>query len=96
MHLPTGDGERGTQLMRERCPGLRDGHRHARDPHIVTRARCPRSVFGDIGTSLLSAFQAAIATGVGTDQGDILGLLLFFLWALILIVGVKYIALVCA
>ena len=51
-------------------------------------------VFGDIGTSPLYAFQAAIATGVGTDQSDILGLLSLFLWALILIVGVKYIGLV--
>lgn len=96
MHLPTGDGERGTQLMRGRYADLRDGHGHARAPHIVTRPRCPRSVFGDIGTSPLYAFQAAIATGVGTDQSDILGLLSFFLWALILIVGVRYIALVCA
>ena len=51
-------------------------------------------VFGDIGTSPLYAFQAAIATGVGIDQPDILGLLSLFLWALILIVGVKYIGLV--
>ncbi len=51
-------------------------------------------VFGDIGTSPLYAFQAAIATGVGTDETDILGLLSLFLWALILIVGVKYIGLV--
>jgi len=51
-------------------------------------------VFGDIGTSPLYAFQAAIATGVGTDRTDILGLLSLFLWALILIVGVKYIGLV--
>ena len=51
-------------------------------------------VFGDIGTSPLYAFQAAIATGVGTDRNDILGLLSLFLWALILIVGVKYIGLV--
>ncbi len=51
-------------------------------------------VFGDIGTSPLYAFQAAIATGVGTGRDEVIGLLSLFLWALIIVVSIKYLMLV--
>jgi KUP system potassium uptake protein len=52
-------------------------------------------VFGDIGTSPLYAFRVATATALGEDglpeRATILGLLSLILWALILIVSVKYV-----
>jgi KUP system potassium uptake protein len=52
-------------------------------------------VFGDIGTSPLYAFRIATATALGEDglpeRGLILGVLSLILWALILIVSVKYV-----
>ena len=49
-------------------------------------------VFGDIGTSPLYAFREALAqagTGIGSD--DIIGVLSLAIWALILVVTVKYV-----
>jgi len=51
-------------------------------------------VFGDIGTSPLYAFQAAMAVGVQPTESDITGVVSLFMWALLIIVGVKYIGLV--
>lgn len=51
-------------------------------------------VFGDIGTSPLYAFKAALEGGVGTTEQDILGVVSLFIWAIIVIVAIKYIALV--
>lgn len=51
-------------------------------------------VFGDIGTSPLYAFQAAMAAGVQPNESDITGVVSLFIWALLIIVGVKYIGLV--
>jgi len=51
-------------------------------------------VFGDIGTSPLYAFRAALEAGAGTTEQDILGVVSLFIWAIIVIVAVKYIALV--
>ena len=52
-------------------------------------------VFGDIGTSPLYAFRIAAATAVGPDgdpsRATILGVLSLILWALTLIVSVKYV-----
>jgi KUP system potassium uptake protein len=51
-------------------------------------------VFGDIGTSPLYAFREALAHArhVGTPQSAVLGVVSLILWALVLIVTVKYIA----
>jgi KUP system potassium uptake protein len=52
-------------------------------------------VFGDIGTSPLYAFRIATATALGEDglpdRATILGVLSMILWALFLIVSVKYV-----
>lgn len=50
-------------------------------------------VYGDIGTSPLYAFREALAqsAGGGIDRGEILGVLSLALWALILVVTVKYV-----
>ncbi|WP_066647863.1 MULTISPECIES: potassium transporter Kup [Sphingomonas] len=50
-------------------------------------------VFGDIGTSPLYAFREALqqSAGDGIDAAEILGVLSLALWALILVVGLKYV-----
>ena len=50
-------------------------------------------VYGDIGTRPLYAFQAALqpALAGGVGRGDILGVVSLALWALILVVTVKYV-----
>nr|MBA3896470.1 KUP/HAK/KT family potassium transporter [Sphingomonadaceae bacterium] len=50
-------------------------------------------VFGDIGTSPLYAFRLALAqsAGGGIDRGEILGVLSLAIWALTLVVTVKYV-----
>jgi KUP system potassium uptake protein len=53
-------------------------------------------VFGDIGTSPLYALRATldIAGGVQTAETHVMGALSLMVWGLLLIIGVKYIALV--
>ncbi len=50
-------------------------------------------VFGDIGTSPLYAFREALsqAAGGGIDAGEIVGVLSLALWALIIVVTLKYV-----
>ena len=50
-------------------------------------------VFGDIGTSPLYAFREALAQSAagGIDPSEIVGVLSLALWALILVVSVKYV-----
>jgi len=50
-------------------------------------------VFGDIGTSPLYAYRLALAQTVsgGIDRGEIFGVLSLALWALTLVVSVKYV-----
>ncbi len=51
-------------------------------------------VYGDIGTSPLYAFREALAAAVGTgpiDRTAVLGVLSLILWALIVVVTVKYV-----
>ncbi len=52
-------------------------------------------VFGDIGTSPLYAFREALAqsAGDGIDPSEILGVLSLAIWALILVVTLKYVTL---
>ncbi|MDE2436666.1 MAG: potassium transporter Kup [Sphingomonadales bacterium] len=51
-------------------------------------------VFGDIGTSPLYAFREALgqAAADGLDRGEIIGVMSLALWALIIIVTLKYVA----
>ncbi|HXH40110.1 MAG TPA: KUP/HAK/KT family potassium transporter [Thermoanaerobaculia bacterium] len=51
-------------------------------------------VFGDLGTSPLYALQEAFhgARGVAPTRDNVLGIVSLFLWALILMVSVKYVA----
>src|ERR1700761_7990442 len=53
-------------------------------------------VFGDIGTSPLYAMQAALAAlgGEHAPHGDIIGMISLILWALMLAVSLKYVAIV--
>lgn len=54
-------------------------------------------VFGDIGTSPLYAVQAAFSLDHGAatpDPASVLGIVSMILWALVLVVSVKYVALV--
>jgi KUP system potassium uptake protein len=54
-------------------------------------------VFGDIGTSPIYAFREALHSSAGdgiVDRGDVLGVLSLIVWALTLIVTVKYVAFV--
>ena len=53
-------------------------------------------VYGDIGTSPLYAMRECFHEGVGIApvHGDILGLLSLFFWAMLLVVSVKYVALI--
>lgn len=51
-------------------------------------------VFGDIGTSPLYAFEAAVAGLGGTERNQVLGVASLILWTLLLIVSGKYIFLV--
>src|SRR5262245_42781433 len=52
-------------------------------------------VFGDLGTSPLYALQEAFhgARGVAPAPQNVIGMLSLFLWSLILMVSVKYVAL---
>src|SRR5688572_28359954 len=79
---------------------------HARSPaaEADTRSDAHRKlilaalgvVFGDIGTSPLYAFRECLNPehGVAVTQANILGLLSLILWSLILIISIKYVAIV--
>ena len=80
---------------------------HARSPAAAvadTRSDAPRKlviaalgvVFGDIGTSPLYAFRECFNPehGIAVTQANILGLLSLILWSLVLIISVKYVAIV--
>ncbi|HOB65782.1 potassium transporter Kup [Ottowia sp.] len=52
-------------------------------------------VFGDIGTSVLYAFKEAFVHGhITINEPSVLGLLSMFIWALIIVVALKYVSLV--
>ena len=53
-------------------------------------------VYGDIGTSPLYALKATLShyDGAGVTQAETLGVLSLIFWALVLVVTVKYVALV--
>lgn len=52
-------------------------------------------VYGDIGTSVLYAFKEVFISGhVPVTQGNVLGVLSLFFWALTIIVSLKYVVLI--
>src|SRR5919107_5251278 len=53
-------------------------------------------VFGDIGTSPLYAFRECLNPehGIATTQQNIIGILSLILWSLVLIISIKYVAIV--
>ncbi|HKR33262.1 MAG TPA: potassium transporter Kup [Steroidobacteraceae bacterium] len=79
---------------------------HARSPAAAadTRSDAPRKlviaalgvVFGDIGTSPLYAFRECLNPehGIAVTQANIIGLLSLILWSLVLIISIKYVAIV--
>lgn len=80
---------------------------HARSPAAAvadTRSDAQRKlvigalgvVFGDIGTSPLYAFRECLNPehGIAVTQANILGLLSLILWSLVLIISIKYVAIV--
>jgi KUP system potassium uptake protein len=80
---------------------------HPSTPAEAAEASRPRSiipvvvgaigvVFGDIGTSPLYTVQQAFspAYGLAPDRGNILGVLSLVFWSLILVVTVKYVAII--
>ncbi len=80
---------------------------HARSPAAAvadTRSDAHRKlviaalgvVFGDIGTSPLYAFRECLNAehGIAVTQANIIGLLSLILWSLVLIISIKYVAIV--
>src|SRR5262245_25248557 len=77
---------------------------HARSPDADSRNGANRKlvlaalgvVFGDIGTSPLYAFRECLNPehGIAVTQANILGLLSMILWSLVLIISIKYVAIV--
>ncbi|HEY8908489.1 MAG TPA: KUP/HAK/KT family potassium transporter, partial [Rhodoferax sp.] len=52
-------------------------------------------VYGDIGTSVLYAFKEVFVSGhVSITEGNVLGVLSLFFWALTIIVSLKYVVLI--
>jgi len=53
-------------------------------------------IYGDIGTSPLYAMQVAFSSAFGMEPNrqDILGILSMFIWALIIVVTIKYVIIV--
>ena len=73
-----------------------NGASKAAHPGVLTLALGSLGVvFGDIGTSPLYAFRIATATALGEeglpDRATVLGVLSLILWALVLIVAIKYV-----
>jgi KUP system potassium uptake protein len=69
---------------------------HARQSTAALALGALGIVFGDIGTSPLYTLQVGIAPepGVHPSPGDVLGVLSLILWALTLVVSVKYVTFV--
>ena len=72
-----------------------DGH-HARGPFLGLAVGSVGVVFGDIGTSPLYALRESLAhaTAGGIDRSEVIGVVSLILWALILVVTIKYVTLI--
>jgi KUP system potassium uptake protein len=76
------------------APGRHHAHHHAHKSRYLGLAVGSLGVvFGDIGTSPLYAFRSALTTmqGEPVHRADILGIIALALWALIMVVTVKYV-----
>lgn len=85
-----------TSASAESPEGGQNGAGEAKHPGLYMLALGSLGVvFGDIGTSPLYAFRIAATTAVGADgvydRGTVLGVLSLILWALTLIVSIKYV-----
>ncbi|GBF57577.1 low affinity potassium transport system protein kup [Candidatus Phycosocius bacilliformis] len=81
--------------MTNQRPSPADGSRAPKPQHTaILTIGAIGVVFGDIGTSPLYAFREALAqaAGGGITQAEIFGVLSLALWALILVVTVKYVS----
>jgi KUP system potassium uptake protein len=72
-----------------------DGH-HARGPFLGLAVGSIGVVFGDIGTSPLYALRESLAHAAegGVDRTEVIGVVSLILWALILVVTIKYVTLI--
>jgi KUP system potassium uptake protein len=79
--------------MSHRPPGS-EGHKET-GPILWLSLAALGVVFGDLGTSPLYALQEAFhgTRGVAPSRDNVIGMVSLFLWALILVVSVKYVAL---
>jgi KUP system potassium uptake protein len=85
---PSAEGESVGKTGHDK-PGSGNGHPHAQSFLAVTALGV---VFGDIGTSPLYTFSTALtATGRAPDSTAVLGIVSLTVWALIVLISVKYI-----
>ena len=82
-----------TQPGHEKSSGHGDGHGHGKASFFMLALGSVGVVYGDIGTSPLYAFREALkgASAGGTTVNEIMGVVSLALWALIIIVTVKYV-----
>ena len=75
--------------------GNGEGH-HARGPFLGLAVGSIGVVFGDIGTSPLYALRESLhhAAQGGIERAEVIGVVSLILWALILIVTIKYVTLI--
>ena len=80
--------------MTDRSPDASHGHNGSPQHKLVLAAL--GVVFGDIGTSPLYAFRECFLPehGISLTQTNVLGLLSLILWAMLLIISVKYVGIV--
>jgi len=73
-----------------------DLHHRSHTPLTVSALAALGVVFGDIGTSPLYALQAALATlgGKDAEPSSVIGIISLILWALMVVVSLKYVAVV--
>ena len=71
------------------------GH-HASGPFLGLAVGSVGVVYGDIGTSPLYALRESLhhASGDGVTRGEVIGVVSLMLWALILVVTIKYVFLI--
>ena len=80
--------------MNNEADGASPGHGVRTAPLLLLALSALGVVFGDLGTSPLYALQEAFhgTRGVTPTRENVLGIVSLFLWALILMVSVKYVA----
>ncbi len=70
-------------------------HRHAPSgPHRALVIAALGVVYGDIGTSPLYAFHESVHHISNPDAPHVLGILSLFFWSIVLVIAIKYVALV--